>query len=65
MLQIDSAAMAKIIGVGDRIEIVEGHEEAGRIFTVERLLGRGAVETTDENIFERQEWQKVHLFNWE
>ena len=59
MLQIDSAAMAKIIAVGDRIEIVEGHEEAGKIFTVERLLARGAVETTDEIVFERQDWQKI------
>ena len=59
MLQIDGAAMAKIIAVGDRVEIVEGHEEAGKIFTVERLLARGAVETTDEMVFEREEWQKV------
>ena len=65
IIQIDGAAMAKIIAVGDRIKIREGHEEAGKIFTVERLLARGAVETTDENIFERQEWQKVHSFNWE
>ena len=59
MLQIDGAAMAKIIAVGDRVEIVDGHEESGKIFTVERLLARGAVETTDENIFEREEWQKI------
>ena len=59
MLQIDGAAIAKIIAVGDRIEIVEGHEEAGKIFTVERLLARGAVETTEEMVFEREEWQKV------
>ncbi|WP_009630469.1 hypothetical protein [Synechocystis sp. PCC 7509] len=59
LLQIDGAALAKIIAVGDRIEIVEGHEEAGKIFTVERLLARGAVETTDEMIFEREKWQKV------
>ena len=59
MLQIDGAAMAKIIAVGDRIEIVEGHEEAGKIFTVERLLARGAVETTEEIIFEREKWRKV------
>ncbi len=59
MLQIDGAAMAKIIAVGDRIEIRDGHEQAGRIFTVERLLARGAVETTDEMVFEREEWQKV------
>ncbi|PSB28356.1 hypothetical protein [Chlorogloea sp. CCALA 695] len=59
MLQIDGAAMAKIIAVGDRVEIVEGHEESGKIFTVERLLARGAVETSDENIFEREKWQKV------
>ncbi len=59
MLQIDGAAMAKIIAVGDRIKIRDGHEEAGKIFTVERLLARGAVETTDEMVFERQEWQKI------
>ena len=59
MLQIDGAAMAKIIAVGDRIKIRDGHEEAGKIFTVGRLLARGAVETRDENIFERQDWQKV------
>ncbi len=59
MLQIDGAAMAKIIAVGDRIEIVDGHEEAGKIFTVERLLARGAVETTEEIVFEREKWQKV------
>ncbi|PSB31365.1 hypothetical protein [Chlorogloea sp. CCALA 695] len=59
LLQIDSAAMAKIIAVGDRIEIVEGHEEAGKIFTVERLLARGAVETTEEMVFEREEWQRI------
>ncbi len=59
MLQIDGAAMAKIIAVGDRIEIVDGHEEAGKIFTVERLLARGAVETTDEQMFEREEWLLV------
>jgi len=59
LLQIDGAAMAKIIAVGDRIKIRDGHEEAGKIFTVERLLARGAVETTDEMVFERQEWQKV------
>jgi hypothetical protein len=59
LLQIDGTALAKIIAVGDRIEIVEGHGESGKIFTVERLLARGAVETTDEMVFERQEWQKV------
>ncbi len=59
MLQIDGAAMAKIIAVGDRIEIVDGHEQAGKIFTVERLLARGAIETTDEMVFERQDWQKI------
>ena len=59
MLQIDGAARAKIIAVGDRIEIRDGHKEAGKIFTVERLLARGAVETTDEMVFERQEWQKI------
>jgi hypothetical protein len=59
LLQIDGAAMAKIIAVGDRIEIRDGHEETGKIFTVERLLARGAVETLDEMVFEREEWQKI------
>ncbi len=59
LLQIDGAALAKIIAVGDRIKIVDGHNLAGKTFTVERLLARGAVETTDEQIFEREEWQKV------
>ncbi len=59
LLQIDGAAMAKIIAVGDLIEIRDGHEKAGKIFTVERLLARGAVETTDEMVFERKQWQKV------
>ena len=59
MLQIDGAAMAKIIAVGDHIEIVEGHKEAGKVFTVERLLARGAVETTEEIVFKRSDWQKV------
>jgi hypothetical protein len=59
LLQIDGAALAKIVAVGDRIIIIDGHEKAGKTFTVERLLARGAVETTDESIFEREEWQKV------
>ncbi|WP_009630480.1 hypothetical protein [Synechocystis sp. PCC 7509] len=59
LLQIDNAALAKIIAVGDRVEIVDGHEQAGATFTVERLLARGAVETTDEMVFEREEWQKI------
>jgi hypothetical protein len=67
LLQIDDAARAKIIAVGDRIKIVDGHKEAGKTFTVERLLARGAVETTvvtelgqsEEIVFERGEWQKV------
>ncbi len=59
LLQIDDAAKAKIIAVGDRIKIVDGHRQAGEIFTVERLLARGAVETTTEQIFEREEWQRV------
>jgi hypothetical protein len=58
LLQIDDAALAKIIAVGDRIKIVDGHREAGKIFTVERLLARGAVETTNEMVFEREQWQK-------
>ncbi len=59
LLQIDDAARAKIIAVGDRIKIVDGHKEAGKTFTVVRLLARGALETTDEQIFEREEWQKI------
>ncbi len=59
MLQIDSAAMAKIIAVGDRIEIRNGHEKAGKTYTVERLLARGAVETTEESVFEREDWLLV------
>jgi hypothetical protein len=60
LLRIDGAALTKIIAVGDRIKIVDGHKEAGKTFTVERLLARGAVETTDEQIFEREEWQKIN-----
>ncbi len=59
MLQIDGAAMAKIIAVGDRIEIRNGHELSGKTFTVERLLARGAVETTEGIVFEREEWLLV------
>jgi hypothetical protein len=61
LLQIDGAALAKIIAVGDRIEIRDGHEEAGKIFTVGRLLACGAVETTDEMVFDREHWQKVEV----
>ena len=59
LLLIDGFALAKIIVVGDRIVIGNGHEQADKIFTVARLLARGAVETTEENIFEREEWQTV------
>ena len=59
LLQIDGAAQAKIIAVGDRIKIRNAHKLGGKTFTVERLLARGAVETTDEQIFEREEWQKI------
>ncbi|WP_009630521.1 hypothetical protein [Synechocystis sp. PCC 7509] len=59
LLLIDGAALAKIIAVGDRIKIVDGHKEAGKNFTVARLLALGAVETTEEMVFEREEWQKV------
>ncbi len=55
LLQIDGTVLAKIIA----IKIVGKCEEAGKSFTVGRLLGRGAVETTDEMVFEREEWQKV------
>ncbi len=59
LLQIDGTALAKIIAVGDRLKIVDGHRQAGEILTVKRLLARGAVETTEEIVFEREEWQKV------
>jgi len=59
LLQIDGAALAKIIAVGDRIRIVDGHEKAGETFTVGRLLARGAVEITEEIVFEREDWQKI------
>jgi hypothetical protein len=59
LLLIDGAALAKIIAVGDRIKIVDGHEKAGENFTVERLLARGAVVTTEKMVFEREEWQKI------
>jgi hypothetical protein len=56
LLQIDDAARAKIIAVGDRIKIVDGHKEADKTFTVARLLARGAVETIEEMVFERENW---------
>ncbi len=76
LLQIDGVALAKVIAVGDcaersaggnRIKIVDSHKLGGKTFTVERLLARGAVETTvvtelggsEEIVFEREEWQKV------
>jgi hypothetical protein len=55
LLQIDGTVLAKIIA----IKIVGKCEEAGKSFTVGRLLERGAVEITDEQIFEREEWQKI------
>ncbi len=51
LLQIDGAALAKIIA----IKIVGKCEEAGKSFTV----GRGAAETTNEQIFERDNWLLV------
>ena len=59
LLQIDGAAMAKIIAVGDRIEIRDGHQLSGKTFTVATLLARGAVETIDEIVFQREDWQKI------
>lgn len=52
-------ALAKIVAMGelresDRIKIVGKCEKAGKSFTVGRLLARGAVETTNEQIFERE-----------
>ncbi len=59
LLQIDRFAMGQIIAKGDRIVIGNGHELSGKTFTVERLLACGAVETTEEQIFERSDWQKI------
>ncbi len=56
LLLIDGFALAKIIAKGDRIKIVDGHKSGGKTFTVERPLARGAVETTNEQIFERSDW---------
>ncbi len=59
LLQPDEWAIAQIIAVSDRVVINDGHELSGKTFTVARLLARGAVETTDENIFEREDWTLV------
>lgn len=64
LLQIDGAVLAKIVAMSELrernpIKIVDGHEKAGKSFTVGRLLARGAVETTDEQIFEREKWLLV------
>lgn len=59
LLQPDTEAIAKIIQVGDRIVIGEGHAASGKTFTVARLLARGWVESTDENVFPREYWTKV------
>lgn len=62
LLQIDGFAMAQIIAKGDSIQVCNPYQLAGEIFTVERLLARGAIETTEEDIFEREQWTKVESF---
>ncbi len=62
LLQPDECAITQIISVGDRVIINGSHESSGETFTVMRLLARGTVETTDENVFERGEWKKVEAF---
>lgn len=57
LLQIDGTVLEKIIAV----KIVGKCEEAGKSFTLGGLLERGAVETTDEMVFEREEWLLVEV----
>ncbi len=57
-------ALAKIVAMGELrerncIKIVGKCEKAGKRFTVWRLLARGALETNDEQIFERENWLLV------
>ncbi len=56
LLQPDEWAIAQIISVGDRITVSDGHELSGKTFVVAQLMARGAVETKDEHIFEREDW---------
>ncbi len=59
LLEPDVEAIAQIIQVGDRIVIGKSHAARGKTFTVERLLARGWVESTDEDVFPREYWTKV------
>lgn len=59
LLKPDTEAIAQIIAVGDRIIIGNSHAASGKTFTVAKLLARGWVETTDENVFPREYWKKV------
>lgn len=59
LLEPDTEAIAEIIQVGDRIIIGKSHAARGKTFTVARLLARGWVESTDENVFPREYWTKV------
>lgn len=59
LLQPDNDALAEIIQVGDRIVIGKSHAAKGKTFTVARLLARGWVESTSEDVFPRSDWTKV------
>lgn len=59
LLEPDNEALAQIIQVGDRIVIGKSHAAKGKTFIVERLLARGWVESTDEDVFPREYWTKV------
>ena len=59
LLEPDAEAIAQIIQVGDRIVIGKSHGLRGKTFTIARLLARGWVESTDENVFPREYWTKV------
>jgi len=59
LLEPDNDAIAQIIAVGDRIIIGKRHAARGKTFTVAKLLARGWVESTDEDVFPREYWTKV------
>ncbi|WP_082065462.1 hypothetical protein [Aliterella atlantica] len=59
LLQPDAEALAQIVAVGERIVIGNSHEDSGKTFTVARVLARGWVESTNENVFPREYWTKV------
>lgn len=59
LLEPDAEAIAQIIQVGDRIVIGKDHAARGKTFTVAKLLARGWVESTDEDVFPREYWEKV------